>query len=91
MNIVNKGKPLPGRGYIGRGLDGFGLRRTHKEKEMARQLKGGTKKETATMRRERKKANVEAKSQLTTVVLPIVLLVVLVIIVFVYFATAKRN
>ena len=57
---------------------------------MARQLKGPVKKETSSMKRERKKANSEAKNQLSTIVLPVLLFLVVLIIVFVYFATTKK-
>ncbi|XP_040112431.1 single-pass membrane and coiled-coil domain-containing protein 4 [Oryx dammah] len=56
-----------------------------------RQLKGKPRKETSRDKKERKQAMLEARRQITTVVLPTLAALVLLIVVFVYVATRPAS
>lgn len=58
---------------------------------MARQLKGPVKKETAAMRRDRKKENAKAKERMWSVALPALVVVVLIVVIIILLGTRVRS
>lgn len=54
---------------------------------MARQLKGPVKKETAAMRRDRKKENAKAKERVWSVAIPALIVAVLIVVVIILLGT----
>ena len=59
--------------------------------KMARQLKGPVKKETAAMRRDRKKENAKAKERVWSVALPVLIVVILIVVIIILLSTRVRG